>query len=163
MRAKRIGKWLSGSALKMHLADESILDWLHEEGSITSRISSNTSFKLEILNDGLGMAEQEEYIAIDIPSQEVRIREVILYGDNKPIVYAKSIIPPLTSSEGYPGLGTIGSKPLGDLIFQSKLFISTNKSFAKFETSNGEIVWGRKINYLIKGHPFSIMEVFLLP
>ena len=163
MRAKRISKWLSGSALKMHLEDENILDWLNEEGSITSRISSNASFKLEILNDGLGMAEEEEYLAINISSQEVRIREVILYGDNKPIVYAKSIIPPLTSSEGYPGLGTIGSKSLGDLIFQSKLFISTNKSFAKFETSNGEIVWGRKINYLIKGHPFSIMEVFLLP
>ena len=45
---------------------QNILDWLNEDGSITARISSNFKFKLEILSDDIGMAEDEEYLALNI-------------------------------------------------------------------------------------------------
>ena len=163
MQAKRINNWLSDSQLKTHLKKQNILEWLNEEGSITAKISSDSKFKLEILSDDLGIAEDEEYLALDITSEEVRIREVVLYGDLVPLVYARSIIPNLTSSKGYPGLGTIGSKPLGDLLFQSELFIKTRREFAQFETSSEEVIWGRRTHYLVQGYPLSVMEVFLLP
>ena len=163
MQAKRINNWLSDSQLKTHLKKQNILEWLNEEGSITAKISSESKFKLEILSDDLGIAEDEEYLALDIASEEVRIREVVLYGDLVPLVYARSIIPNLTSSKGYPGLGTIGSKPLGDLLFQSELFIKTRREFAQFETSSEEVIWGRRTHYLVRGYPLSVMEVFLLP
>ena len=163
MQAKRINNWLSDSQLKTHLKKQNILEWLNEEGSITTKISSDSNFKLEILSDDLGIAEDEEYLALDIASEEVRIREVVLYGDLVPLVYARSIIPNLTSSKGYPGLGTIGSKPLGDLLFQSELFIKTRREFAQFETSSKEVIWGRRTHYLVRGYPLSVMEVFLLP
>ena len=163
MQAKRINNWLSDSQLKTHLKKQNILEWLNEEGSITAKISSESKFKLEILSDDLGIAEDEEYLALDIASEEVRIREVVLYGDLVPLVYARSIIPNLTSSKGYPGLGTIGSKPLGDLLFQSELFIKTRREFAQFETSSKEVIWGRRTHYLVQGYPLSVMEVFLLP
>jgi chorismate--pyruvate lyase len=163
MQAKRINNWLSDSQLKTHLKKQNILEWLNEEGSITAKISSDSKFKLEILSDDLGIAEDEEYLALDIASEEVRIREVVLYGDLVPLVYARSIIPNLTSSKGYPGLGTIGSKPLGDLLFQSELFIKTRREFAQFETSSKEVIWGRRTHYLVRGYPLSVMEVFLLP
>ena len=163
MQAKRINNWLSDSQLKTHLKKQNILKWLNEEGSITAKISSESKFKLEILSDDLGIAEDEEYLALDIASEEVRIREVVLYGDLVPLVYARSIIPNLTSSKGYPGLGTIGSKPLGDLLFQSALFIKTRREFAQFETSSKEVIWGRRTHYLVRGYPLSVMEVFLLP
>jgi chorismate--pyruvate lyase len=145
------------------LKKQNILEWLNEEGSITAKISSDSKYKLEILSDDLGIAEDEEYLALDIASEEVRIREVVLYGDLVPLVYARSIIPNLTSSKGYPGLGTIGSKPLGDLLFQSELFIKTRREFAQFETSSKEVIWGRRTHYLVQGYPLSVMEVFLLP
>ena len=163
MQAKRINNWLSDSQLKTHLKKQNILEWLNEEGSITAKISSDSKFKLEILSDDLGIAEDEEYLALDIASEEVRIREVVLYGDLVPLVYARSIIPNLTSSKGYPGLGTIGSKPLGDLLFQSELFIKTRREFAQFETSFEDVIWGRRTHYLVQGYPLSVMEVFLLP
>ena len=114
MRAKRIGKWLSSSALNLQLKDQKILNWLYEEGSITSKISSTADFKLEVLNDALGKAKSSEYQDINIEPQTIRIREVVLYGDGEPVVYARSIIPLLTSSKGYSGLGKIGNKPLGN-------------------------------------------------
>jgi chorismate--pyruvate lyase len=107
------------------------------------------------------MAEDEEYSALDIALEEVRIREVILYGDLEPLVYARSIIPNLTASKGYPGLGTIGSKPLGDLLFQSDLFIKMHREFAQFQTPSKEVIWGRRTHYLVRGYPLSVMEVFL--
>ena len=139
MQAKRINNWLNNAQLKSCLKKQNILEWLNEEGSITAKISSDSKFKLKILSDGIGNAEDEEYLALNIPSQKVRIREVILYGDLVPLVYARSIIPNQTSSKGYPGLGSIGSKPLGDLLFQSELFIKTHREFAQFQTPYKEV------------------------
>ena len=163
MQAKRINNWLNNAQLKSCLKKQNILEWLNEEGSITAKISSDSKFKLKILSDDIGNAEDEEYLALNIPSQKVRIREVILYGDSEPLVYARSIIPNQTSSKGYPGLGSIGSKPLGDLLFQSELFIKTNREFAQFQTPDKEVVWGRRTHYLVRGYPLSVMEVFLSP
>ena len=160
MQAKRINNWLNATELKSSLKDQNILDWLNEDGSITARISSNAKFKLEVLNDDLGVAEDEEYVALNITSEDVRIREVILYGDLVPLVYARSIIPNLTASKGYRGLGSIGSKPLGDLLFQSDLFIKTHREFAQFKAASEDLIWGRRTRYLVKGYPLSVMEIF---
>ena len=163
MQVTRKGDWLTGGALQPHLKDQKILSWLHEDGSITSRIAASAEFKLEIISDSLGVAEPEEYQILDIDAGEVRIREVLLYADQKPVVYAKSIIPPKTSSHGYADLGKIDKQPLGDLIFKSELFIRTNRIFAIFETVDGKSVWGRSTQFLVRDYPFSIMEVFLQP
>ena len=156
-------KWLNAAELKIFLKDEKTLEWLNEEGSITKKISSKAEFKLEILHDDIGTAEEEEYTALKITPEDVRIREVMLFGNSSPLVYARSIIPNLTSSKGYPGLGSIGTKPLGDLLFQSKLFVKTKREFAQFKMLDGKIVWGRRTNYLVRNYPLSVMEVFLSP
>ena len=163
MQLTRNNKWLNAKELKHCLRDQKILDWLHEENSITKKISSNAEFKLEILHDDIGSAEEDEYAALKMSPEEVRIREVLLYGNLLPLVFARSIIPNLTSSKGYPGLGSIGSKPLGDLLFQSKVFVKTKREFAEFKMANNKIVWGRRTHYLVRSYPLSIMEVFLSP
>ena len=80
-------------------------------------------FKLEILNDDIGVAEDEEYISSENPPEDVRIREVVLFGNSCPLFMQEALFQNLTSSKGYPGLGLLGSKPLGDLLFQSELFV----------------------------------------
>lgn len=161
MQPKRINKWFNKTDLLSKTDNKKILSWLNEEGSITKRISSKTNFKLEVLQDDIGNAQEEEYKALNIIPEEVRIREVMLYGNAVPLVFARSIIPRLVSTKGYPGLGSIGSKPLGDLIFESDLFIKTYREFAEFQNDGKEINWGRRTQYQVKGFPLSIMEVFL--
>jgi len=161
MHAKRISKWLSESELKIHLNDQSILQWLLEDGSITQKISADGVFKLEVLQDGIRLASLDDYRAINVFPQPIRVREVRLFKDNKAVVFAKSVIPFLTSRYGYPELGAIGGKPLGELIFQSELFIKQSCKFAKFSFNKKDAVWGRRTNYLVNKYPFSIMEVFL--
>jgi hypothetical protein len=58
MQVKRIDKWLSSAELNSQLKDKNILDWLNETGSITQRISAQSNFKLEIIEDSLGAAEE---------------------------------------------------------------------------------------------------------
>ena len=74
MQPKRINKWLNGSELEVALNDQKILSWLNEEGSITERISSVAKFKLKVLNDDIGIAEDEEYRSLEINFDEARIR-----------------------------------------------------------------------------------------
>ena len=161
MRVKRISKWLSESELTIHLIDENILQWLFENESITQKISADGVFKLEVMKDGIGWASLDDYRAINIFPRPIRIREVRLLRDNQAVVYAKSIIPVLTSRYGYPGLEAVGSQPLGELIFQSELFLKQGCKFAKFTFNNQDTFWGRRTNYLVNKYPFSIMEVFL--
>ena len=115
------------------MSDENILAWLLEEGSISKRISINAAFKLDIIRDSLDIADDDEYAALQIKREPIRIREVTLSADTKPIVYARSVIPERTSNRGYPGLKTIGSRPLGDLLFQNDVFIKTDRFFARFQ------------------------------
>ena len=161
MQTKRINKWLNQSDLLSQIDNKKILSWLNEEGSITKRISSKTNFKLEVLHDGIGNAKKEEYKALNIIPEKVRIREVILYGNSIPLVFARSIIPRLVSTKGYPGLESIGSKPLGDLIFESDLFVKTHREFAEFQNADSKKIWGRRTQFQVKGYPLSIMEVVL--
>ena len=105
MQVKRIDKWLNGSELSDHLTKKNILDWLEEEGSITARISSHAEFKLEILNDDIGVAEDEEYIALEMPPEEVRIREVVLYGDLVPSCLCKKHYPRTNSIKRLSWIG----------------------------------------------------------
>ena len=66
MQPKRINKWLNQSDLLSQTDNKKILSWLNEEGSITKRISSKSNFKLEVLHDGIGNAQKEEYKALNI-------------------------------------------------------------------------------------------------
>lgn len=93
----------------------------------------------------------------------VRIREVRLYGDERPMVFARSVIPELTSTRGFPGLGSIGSNPLGDLLFHNDVFIQTNRWFAPFSVEEKKVAWGRLTRYEVEAYPLIVTEVFLLP
>ena len=79
------------------VSDQNILSWLLEEESITRRISSKAAFRLQILFDSLGLADEEEYTFLNLEESPIRIREVRLYGDEEPLVFARSVIPELPS------------------------------------------------------------------
>ena len=93
---------------------------------------------------------------------EIKIREVLLLSNNKPKVFARSLIPNRTIEKGLSELGELGSKPLGDILFEKEIFKKVETVFAKFSES-GNLYWGRKSKYLVKVYPLSVMEIFLLP
>tara|TARA_X000000368_G_scaffold379255_1_gene334219 strand:- start:9460 stop:9948 length:489 start_codon:yes stop_codon:yes gene_type:complete len=158
--------------MNTQLENKIIKSWLLEEGPITKRIKTNEEFKLKLIHDDLGRANKSErsflgYLNGDKDSIKMNIREVILYGNKNPKVYARSVIPIETINQGLSKLGELGAKPLGDILFEKNIFKKENTVYAKFKwfssfISEKSIFWGRKTKYNVKNKPFSVMEVFLI-
>ena len=161
MKLEQISSWNTSEAIEHELTNTEIKSWLLEQGPITKRIKSIAEFRLELIQDELSDATDDEILFLKIDSEEIRIREVILYGNENPIVFARTIIPNTTIEKGLKELGKIGNKPLGDILFEKDIFSKEDIVFATFKDEES-LFWGRKIKYTVKDQPFSVMEVFLI-
>ena len=160
MKFNKLTLWTSQMG-SLEINSKEILSWLNESGSITSRIKSFSKFKLKLLRDGPGKVDEIEDDLIIANYQENNIREVVLYSDEKPLIYAKSIIPIETINLGLGVLGNLKENPLGDILFSDPKIKKKYMLFARFE-SNKKIFFGRKGIYSVKGYPFSVCEIFLI-
>ena len=161
MKLEQISSWNTYEAIEHELTNAEIKSWLLEQGPITKRIKSIAEFRLELIQDELSDATDDEILFLKIDSEEIRIREVILFGNENPMVFARTIIPNTTIEKGLRELGKIGNKPLGDILFEKDIFSKEDIVFATFKDEES-LFWGRKIKYTVKDQPFSVMEVFLI-
>ena len=162
MKLKQISSWITSSELQNEPIDTNTRSWLLELGPITERIKANGSFKLDLIKDELGEVNELDSDFLGKNIGEIKIREVLLLSNNKPKVFARSLIPIRTIEKGLSELGELGSKPLGDILFEKEIFKKIETVFAKFSES-GNLYWGRKSKYLVEVYPLSVMEIFLLP
>ena len=116
----------------------------------------------KLLNDELDEISKEERLFLGSSSKTFKVRKVILFGDDAPIVFAKSVIPTLTIDKGLSSLGKIGNAPLGDILFTPSVFIKLEMVCASFLSEERNVYWGRKIKYSVNSEPISVMEVFLI-
>lgn len=161
MKLKQISSWITSSELQNEPIDTNIRSWLLELGPITERIKANGSFKLDLIKDELGVVNELDSDFLGKNIGEIKIREVLLLSDNNPCVFARSLIPINTIKKGLSKLGELGTKPLGDILFEKEIFVKVETIFAKFSQSEN-LYWGRKSKYLAKGYPLSVMEIFLI-
>ena len=162
MQPKQISSWITSKEFHNESIDTHVKSWLTETGPITNRIKSNGTFKLELIKDEVGTVKRTDANFLGEDLGEIKIREVLLLSNNKPKVFARSLIPNRTIEKGLSELGELGSKPLGDILFEKEIFKKIETVFAKFSES-GNLYWGRKSKYLVKVYPLSVMEIFLLP
>ena len=160
MQFNKLTSWMSETK-SLDVQNNEILSWLIEPGSITSRIKSFSDFKLELLRDGPGEVDAADDDLIIANYKENNIREVLLYSDEEPLIYAKSIIPLETIRLGLGVLGSLKENPLGDILFSNPEIKKEYMLFSKFEL-NKKIFYGRKGIYTVRGFPFSVCEIFLI-
>ena len=67
----------------------------------------------------------------------------------------------VTIENGFSRLGKLGTRPLGDILFEKEIFKKTDVVYAQFQDKDS-IFWGRKTKYIVKNMPLSVMEVFLI-
>ena len=160
MQFNKLTSWMS-EIKSLEVQNKEILSWLNESGSITSRIKSFSDFKLKLLRDGPGEVDSADDDLIISNYKENNIREVLLYSDEEPLIYAKSIIPLETIRLGLGVLGNLKENPLGDILFSNPEIKKEYMLFSKFEL-NKKIFYGRKGIYTVRGFPFSVCEIFLI-
>ena len=161
MKLKQISSWISYHEMNDELHNKYIKSWLQEDGPITKRIKSSEAFKLNLLIDEIDKVEDSEADFLGENLGMIKTREVILMGNEEPKVFARSLIPLITIEKGFAKLGELGTKPLGDILFEKKIFKRTKIVFAKFRNDK-KLYWGRKSKYIVNNHPLSVMEVFLI-
>tara|TARA_E500000331_G_scaffold80000_1_gene75614 strand:- start:12 stop:503 length:492 start_codon:yes stop_codon:yes gene_type:complete len=160
MQFNKLTSWMS-EIKSLEVQNKEILSWLNESGSITSRIKSFSDFKLKLLRDSPGEVDAAVDDLIISNYKENNIREVLLYSDEEPLIYAKSIIPLETIRLGLGVLGNLKENPLGDILFSNPEIKKEYMLFSKFEL-NKKIFYGRKGIYTVRGFPFSVCEIFLI-
>lgn len=93
-------------------------EWLLQTGSLTARLKQEFSdFRVKVLNETTITLTTVQADIIGVKVQHALCREVLLYGDNKPRVYAQSWIP-LANLSAHSTLLSLGNRPLGEFIFQ---------------------------------------------
>ncbi|NCX10081.1 MAG: chorismate lyase, partial [Proteobacteria bacterium] len=86
MKLKKISSWKNFESVESKILNNEIRSWLLEKGPITKRIKKNGAFKLHLIQDKLSFVKQEDKDFIDCTSDEIKLREVILFCGNEPIV-----------------------------------------------------------------------------
>ncbi len=133
--------------------DKNILSWLDDDKSLTAKLKQKfKSFAVEILTQEIQKPHKNELEVVDF-SGDCVIREVQLLGDNQIVVFARSVIPITSDTED---LLKIGSKPLGEVLFNDKSI-----KRGDLQVTNSKSTWGRRSAFTIGTTKLLVSEFFL--
>lgn len=142
--------------------------WLTDDHSLTERLERYAgAVSVEVLDERWTRCRSG-----GLPSQPGLCREVLLHGDGQPWVYACSLIPARTLS--HAGLDTLGSQPLGKILFASPHCqrgpieigrFSPRSCYGELAAGLGQTtdtdLWGRRSLFYLGDDPLQITEIFL--
>jgi chorismate--pyruvate lyase len=150
--------------------------WLIDDGSLTSRLQllSNT-FAVKSLSQRNARPQIDEAVLLGLqPRRYALLREVYLYCENRPVVFAHSVLPHASLRGDWQKLGGLGARPLGAALFADPRVVRTPLSYCKLSSHHalfaratavleqmpGEL-WARRSVFLLKNWPILVTEVFL--
>ena len=92
--------------------------WLQDRGSLTARLQSQGTFAVKLLRQELARPTGDEAAVLNIrPDQLAWVREVALYCDGKPMVFAHTVLPYRPRGPLSRWLSRLGNQSLGALLF----------------------------------------------
>ncbi|MEH6825412.1 MAG: chorismate lyase [Motiliproteus sp.] len=139
--------------------------WLLDSGSLTARLValSGGDFRVEVVAQGWERPNISEALALQIdPRLKVLVREVRLLGCGQVWVHARSLIPATTLTGRHRKLATLGSRPLGEV-----LFTDPGMQRGAIETARVPLyspasrAWARRSVFYLDHKPLLVSEVFL--
>jgi chorismate--pyruvate lyase len=150
--------------------------WLFDNGSLTRRIQQRCNqFGVHNLCDCLKIAAHDETTLLALPSrQKIYTREVFLYADQRPVVFAHSVVAPQHLRGAWQALQKLGNRPLAALLFAHPL---VQRAPLHYQTLKGSHplfrraadglavrpfkLWARRSLFTLHGAPLLVTEVFL--
>lgn len=156
---------------------EPMLCWLLDPASLTARLiaACQGRFHVQVLSQTWQTPFHNESLRLGIRTRQVAlVREVRLYCDETPWVFARTVIPrsSLTGKRRY--LANLGNRPLGAVLFADPFMHRDQFELAcirpgeylyhrAVDSTNpqpGEI-WGRRSAFYLSGKPLLVNEIFL--
>ena len=93
--------------------------WLTDEMSLTMKLTARCEqFRIQRLAQQRALVLADEFSAVALPRRIlVQEREVFLRCDEKPVVYAHTVVPLTATASDWPFFGTLGERSLGTTLF----------------------------------------------
>jgi chorismate--pyruvate lyase len=150
--------------------------WLHDHGSLTQRIQQRcTTFAVQPLRSQLAHIAYDEAALLGIPPyQHAYSREVFLYADGQPVVFAHSTVAAADLRGGWSAVSQLGNKPLGALLFSHPLirrmplhFKALHPHHPLYRRATARLIqpppqlWARRSLFYLNRAPLLVTEVFL--
>jgi chorismate--pyruvate lyase len=94
-------------------------DWLVDTVSLTMKLTARSrQFRVRRLSQAQGVCLADERAAVALPRHvRVQEREVLLLCDDRPMVFAHTIVPLNATASDWPFFGTLGERSLGTTLF----------------------------------------------
>lgn len=148
--------------------------WLLDQGSLTARLKNlSDSFEVKLIGQAsLPIASHEhDFLNEHKPTM---VREVLLYCDDEPWVFARSLIPEQLQKNAPAILKHLGNQPLGERLFRQPNLQRDSFQVAKFEQgskvhelslslgySAAFPLHGRRSRFIVGQEALLVQEVFL--
>ncbi|MDX9884231.1 chorismate--pyruvate lyase family protein [Thauera sp.] len=159
-----------------------LLPWLSDPGSLTARIRARCSrFAVQVVCQKLARVHRDEALLLGLrPGERAWVREVLLVADGRPVVFARSLLPPRNVRGAWNLFHGMGSRPLGQALFSdpaiSRLPLACRRldgRDARYHRAQAALnryapaqylprtLWARRSVFLLRGSALMVSEAFL--
>jgi chorismate--pyruvate lyase len=167
---------------------DNLKSWLLDPNSLTARLKSHShQFRVELLGQRIEACQADEAVALIPSGEKVLVREVLLFCDEKPQVFARSLLPLSSLTGAEQQLANLGTQSLGQVLFNNPSLERQTIEVAKFNENSAvgklakqllsssqylpsqhlssidstENLWGRRSIFVLENKPLMVAEVFL--
>lgn len=152
--------------------------WLFDAGSLTQKIRalcvSRAGFHVKVLSQRYILPLASEQQLLNQCNQVSLLREVLLCDGDEPLIYARTILPVSGISEEATELFHLGTKPLGEILFnnsnvqrhqvQASLLNSEDYLLQQVEYNTQltfQHLWARRAVFSLHDYGLLVNEIFL--
>ena len=150
--------------------------WLIDSGSLTARLQQRyVKFAVRPVAVQYAKPIQDEAALLHLPAHKAAlIREVLLIGNNQPVVFAHSVLPRTSLRGPWNDLGRLGNKPLGATLFANPVVKRTPLEYKKLPRhhpismrvaehlqTSPKTLWARRSIFSLNCVKILVTEVFL--
>ncbi len=117
--------------------------WLTAKGSLTARLVAHSrAFRVQRLHQAAALCLPDEARAVGLARPgRVWEREVLLRCDERPVVFAHTVVPMSCSATDWPLFSALGERSLGSTLFYDPLVRRGPLEFARIRA--GHPLWAR--------------------
>lgn len=152
--------------------------WLIDNGSLTARLMAryrNFAVQPVLLKNAKAFTDESALLGLKA-NQHALIREVLLMGNNQPVVFAHSVLPRASLRGTWKRFGKLGNKPLGAALFANPKVKRTPLEYKKLSAcspisirvaahmkTSPKVLWARRSIFSLNCAKILVTEVFLEP
>lgn len=156
---------------------ERYLPWLLDTASLTQRLidACRGEFRVQVLNQTWDRPQWDEARALGMRARDrALVRQVQLLCNERPWVYARTILPRTTLTGAERRLAHLKSRSLGAVLFVDPTLQRERIEIAPLRPSDRlyafathgldappDAIWGRRTVFRLRGKPLLVSEFFL--